>query len=201
TSIWTLQDMTTAVTTGKKLIQRWKGYYEEFGLQLQPTGPTFRPNGVFKGENRTSTIDHVYLRGNTNIHVQVLDDTLSDHVPLLATISSERAPKLIVKETREECNWSTLDVPALELFLLNWDWQPLFDSSNVNDINLHIKTAITAVLDVAAPLRRYTPPNANVRLQPYTRAVMRERDKAKSRGKKCYKALRNKALSLVRRDH
>ena len=59
---------------------------------------------------------------------------------------------------------------------------------------------MVAATDEAVPTKKYVTPNHNVRLKPDTLAMMRKRDIAKKEGKKSYKFLRNKALSLVRRD-
>ena len=183
------------------LLSRWKSLCEEHSLIWMPTGPTFKSDGSFDGTHKMATLDHVYSRSSDVGVAKVLPDAGSDHSPVVATVhvGAARAKKKD-KKRRTERNWKSLDKKALEVFLLSWDWQPVLDSKNVDTISHLINEAIMAALDMVAPLKEFVTPNNSLRLKPDTRAMMRARDAAKRAGNKQYKVLRNKALSLVRRD-
>ena len=180
------------------LLHRWTAFTEELGLRWSETGPTFMSDGIFNGEHRFSTIDHVYARTRYDVTSYVLPDLTSDHRPVLARVSGVQARKK--RQTRQDRNWSAMDKDALEMFLLQWDWDTLLTCTNVNEAVSKLKEATTAAIDVAVPLKKYTTPNLDVRLKPDTRAAMKMRDKAKREGREHYKVLRNKVLKLVRRD-
>ena len=182
------------------LLERWTNLMEELGLQWAPTGPTFQSYGLFNGNHIHSTLDLVYSRSNREVEATVLSDGGSDHWPVLASLKdapSSRGPKRV---TRRDRNWSAMDSSVLEDFLLNWDWSHLFATSDANEAAHLLHSATIAAVNRAVPYRQYTTPNLGVRLKPDTRKVMRARDLAKLQGQKHYKQLRNKALSMVRRD-
>ena len=185
----------------KTLLNKWCSVTEELGLAWTETGPTFRSHGRFDGEHRVSTIDLVYSRSVMETMVSVLPDSGSDHSPLFAVIEGTKKSSNPKRETRQDRNWKNLDSAALQLHLLGWDWRPLFCSKDVNEGVSLLKSAMTSGIDVAVPLRVYCTPNIGLRLRPDTLKAMKERDKAKRAGALHYKALRNKSLSLIRRDY
>ena len=182
------------------LLTRWMSLLEELGITWCPTGHTFTSDGRFDGMHRTSVLDHFYSRTVGNVKVQVLQDGLSDHSPILAKIG--RAPTgKPDRQTRTERNWKAMNKPLLELSLLEWDWSDLLATTKPDEAVALLEEALAAAIEVAVPKRTYTTPNLNVRLKADTRKCMRARDLAKAQGKECYKRLRNKCLSMVRRDH
>ena len=185
----------------KGLLQRWCDLALEIGLKWAETGPTFRSHGQFGNEHRLSTIDLVYSRCARVTEASVLPDALSDHSPVFAVIRN--APQVCKpkKETRQDRNWQKMDITALEIHLLNWDWDPLLTSSDVNEAVSLLNEATMAAVNVSVPLRTYTTPNIGVRLSADTRACMRARNRAKREGALHYKTLRNQTLKLVRRDY
>ena len=189
----------------RPFLQRWCDFLEEHGIEWAYTGHTFKSDGIFNGNHRTATLDHIYYRSSADVDATVLSNSASDHSPVtaMATLPLHRTATATAskRQTRIERNLRNMDKDLLGIFLLGWDWGPLLSTTDVNAAVAHLNRATTAALDVAAPVRVYTTPNANVRLKKDTRAIMRERDKAKEKGQLRYKALRNRALSLVRRDH
>ena len=182
------------------LLERWTNLMEELGLQWAPTGPTFKSYGLFNGNHILSTLDLVYSRSNREVVATVLSDGGCDHWPVLASLKgapSGRGPKRV---TRRDRNWQKINSFALNQFLLSWDWGPLLATTDVKKAANLIQDATTAAVDYAVPVREYSTPNLGVRLKADTRAVMRQRDAAKIQGRKHYKQLRNRALSLIRRD-
>ena len=185
----------------KNLLDKWCSVMEELGLVWAKTGPTYRSHGCFDGVHRVSTIDLVYSRCAMVTNVSVLPDSGTDHSPLYAVIEGTKQSSNSKRETRQDRNWKNLDSAILELHLQEYDWGPLFRSTDVNEAVAIMKSAMTAGIDVAVPLRVYSTPNLGLRLKPDTLRTMRERDKAKRAGALQYKALRNKSLSLIRRDY
>ena len=182
------------------LQSRWLAFLEELGFTYHATGPTFTSDGAFNGIHRTAVLDHMYTRTRSTVNVHVLTDTLSDHKPILAKLGRAQ-PKKPVRETRCDRNWKAMDKQLLEMSLLTRDWNKLLSTTDLNEAVTLLEGAVAAAVEVSVPTRSYTTPNLSVRLKPDTRACMRARDKAKSQGKECFKRLRNKTLSLVRRDH
>ena len=184
----------------RELLARWLSLVEEIGITWSPTGPTYTSYGKFNGENHRSVLDHFYSRSTSGVDVRVLQDALSDHDPVWAQIGSAptRQP---ARQTRRDRNWNAINRPLLELSLLQWDWSDLMAATKPMEAVVLLDKALTAVITVAVPEKSYTTPNLNVRLKEDTRKCMRNRDRAKAQGKECYKRLRNKCLSMVRRDH
>ena len=184
----------------RQLLDRWMSFTNEMGLTLHKTGHTFKSYGLFNGKHKLSALDHVYTRSARAVDVSVLQDGTSDHKPVLAKIRC-RKPKKPVRQTRSDKNWKALDASVLNSVLEEWDWSRLLCSTSADRATALLREAMVAATDAAVPTRNYTTPNINIRLKPETRAVMRARDAAKEEGKKSYKSLRNRALSLIRRDH
>ena len=182
------------------MLTRWLDLMEELGMSWFPTGPTFMSYGKFDGQHKTSVLDHFYSRTNCSVNVRVLNDGLSDHKPILAQIG--KAPvKKPDRQTRRERNWKALSKPVLEMSLLDSDWSNLLATTCPNEAVALLIKAMSSAIDLAVPEKTYCTPNLNVRLSKETRRCMRARDLAKSQGKEHYKRLRNKCLSMIRRDH
>ena len=99
------------------LLSRWLSLLEELGITWCPTGYTFTSDGRFDGMHRTSVLDHFYSRTVGNVNVQVLQDGLSDHSPILAQIGKAPAGKPD-RQTRCDRNWKAMNKHLLELSLL-----------------------------------------------------------------------------------
>ena len=65
---------------------------------------------------------------------KVPPDTGSNHSPVIATTNVGVARLKKDEKRRIERDWKNIDKEGLEIFLLSWDWQPVFDSKNVNTI-------------------------------------------------------------------
>ena len=182
------------------LLSRWLSLLEELGITWCPTGHTYTSDGKFDGIHRKSVLDHFYFRAVDNVNVRVLQDGLSDHSPILAQIGKASARKPD-RQTRCDRNWKALNGPLLELSLLERDWSDMLATTNPDEAVALLDEALAAAVEVAVPKKTYFTPNFNVRLKADTRKCMRARDQAKAQGKECYKRLRNKCLSMVRRDH
>ena len=184
----------------RTLLKKWCALMDELGLKWAETGPTYKSHGLFSGEHKLSTIDLVYSRSAGVTEATVLPDGGTDHSPVYAVIKGTPDSRRLKRETRQDRNWQNMDSALLEYSLLDRDWEPLLSTSDSNEAVSLLKAAMSAAVDVSVPLRTYCTPNLGVRLKPDTRKVMKARNKAKREGSLHYKALRNKSLSLVRRD-
>ena len=183
-----------------QLLDRWMLFTQELGLTLLKTGNTFKSDGLYKGRHREAVLDHVYTRSACTADIRVLEDGLSDHYPVIARMR-RTTPKGPVRQTKKEKNWKAINEHTLNIALLEWDWSRLLSTTDVHEAASLLKEAMVAATDISVPTKQFTTPNLNVRLKPDTLAAIRARDAAKQHGRKFYKSLRNKALSLVRRDH
>ena len=182
------------------LLERWLGEVCFLGLEWARTDSTFLSDGVYNGSRRKATIDQVYSRSHADVHAKTLDDSLSDHLPVLA-ITGGNQPRLARRQKFRERNWKALDPEVLCLALLGNDWTEFLSIPKVSEAVAFLKDAIIYALDVVAPVHEYETPNNMVRLRQDTRATIQARNQARRRGAPHFRQLRNKALSLVRRDY
>jgi len=182
------------------MLSRWLALLEELGISWSPTGHTYVSDGKYDGQHRKRTLDHFYSRTTSSVKVQVLPSALSDHHPILAQIGRE-PPRKPERQTRCERNWKGLNKQLLELALYDWDWGDLLATTDPNEALALLNKALSIAIDIAVPEKKFTTPNYNVRLKSDTRQCMKARDLAKSQGALHYKSLRNRCLSMVRRDH
>ncbi len=167
---------------------------------IGPHQPTYRSYGVYGSDHRYSTLDHIYAAGSRP-SVTVLQYAATDHFPVIATLPAKNscAPHHVVKK---RCLTNITEISmcqALNAEVLS----TVFAMENVNEILLTITSAINDALDKVAPFKLVPvrPGKPPLFLATDTRQVMRERDKAAIRGTPAmYKALRNQATRLVRRD-
>ena len=181
----------------KQLLSVWKEATEEAGLTHAKTSPTWTSFGHF-GETgkRTSTIDHVYFSG-LQMNVTVLDDSTTDHRPVLATTEMKQPSKPL--QTIFRRNFKGIKRTQLERSLGAWPWADIYALRDVEEVHAFIYKGITTALNKIAPVRAIkVRPTARIYLSAETRAAMTARDAA--RETRHYRTLRNKAASLVRRD-
>ena len=184
----------------KALLSRWNNLMTELGLVWAETGPTYKSFGRHQGQHRISTIDLIYSRGR-EMKATVLPDGTSDHWPVLAEAKNASKSALPKRVSRQDRNWRNINTSALNNFFSEYDWSQVMSATEVDTAVSHLTTALKAGIDIAVPVRSYHTPNLGVRLKKDTRAVMRARDLAKKKGSLNYKVLRNRALSMIRRDY
>ena len=184
----------------KALLKRWINLMAELGMSWAETGPTYKSYGSRQGQHKYSTIDLIYTRGKDMI-ATVLPDGTGDHWPILAEVRDGTKRGKPKRETRRDRNWKSMDNTVLNGFLFDYDWNPLMTATDADTAVTLLNVALKEAIDTSVPEREYVTPNLGVRLKKDTLAAMRARDAAKKKGALQYKALRNKALSLVRRDY
>ncbi len=165
-----------------------------------PHSPTYFSHGSYNGSKRTSTIDLVFVHGIAS-SVDVLDYAATDHRPVLATIKCTReVPSTTnINYVRNLGRISADDFGrAIDAHLPT----DLYQSLDIDATLASLTTAVTAALDELAPLRLSKPKQINgfnLSLAADTLEVMRQRDTTHP-GHPQFRALRNRATKLVRRD-
>ena len=181
----------------RQLLTTWLQAVEEADMTLAHTSPTWLSHGSFGSSGRrASTIDHVYFSG-LQMTVNVLDDATTDHRPLLAkAVHSRPAPAL---KTIKRRNFKAITQQRLEKALECWPWASTYELREVEKIHTFIISGITTALDEIAPEKSFkVRTDTHLYLSEETRTAMAARDAARATNQ--YRALRNKASSLVRRD-
>ena len=181
----------------KQLLCKWQDGVHEAGLTRANTPPTWTSHGSFgPAGRRSSTIDHFYYTG-LGANVKVLEDSSTDHRPLLA-VTTLKYPLPPLKTMLRQ-NFKSIQRSCLENALEEWQWDAIYKLRSVEEIHAHLLKGITMALDKVAPIKAFKArQGSQVYLTTETRAAIAARDAAKSSPQ--YRALRNKASSLVRRD-
>ncbi len=184
---------------------------EALGLRyMGPYTPTFRSHGSYKSADgrycpRTSIIDHVYALNNCRVEVSALLHGVTDHLPVKTTVfecaTGTPGRKWIFRRPLAKLTSVSL-CSALEHAFSETD----IDIYNCDDVNLVHDTIISTIhtaLDRVAPRRLVPadrPDRPSLFLSPDTLEAMKLRDAAAIGHSNNYRALRNKACRLVRRD-
>ena len=192
------------------LLREWLSTLDAQGIAWLPTGSTWKSHGTFAGKQRTSTLDHIYMTMDLadRATVEVLDCAATDHSPVRAIIppryprGSARKKEPLPRLARR--NFSSIDYPTLNADLeALGPWPTVPAGADPNALLDDLYSVLYPLLDKHAPVRSFPirPDTAPLLLKPDTRKVMRKRDIARAKGNKGeYKALRNKAVGLIRRD-
>lgn len=183
---------------------------EDLGLELQlTTEPTWTSPGLYKDgdsntySHRESKVDLIFSRGPISVPVCVEDNTMSDHRPVSISIPGGRTRRRqrAQRTIRRARNYKAMD---RDLFLSALYDHHQFNISDNNSLSTNISNLyqwINTSLDVAAPVEETEMYPAGSRLSPETRKTMQERNAAfKEPGRPRYKRLRNRVVSLAKRD-
>ena len=166
------------------------------GLDYVPTPPTWRSNGLYGGNHRTSCIDHIYYKGEVS-GVAVLPDAITDHLPIVARVEAA-GRRAVTIENIVRRNFKAIGRAELEAALQQWPWSNIYAIMDVEDALKFVLDGIVAALDVVAPMKAIRVKRGDdLYLSPETLALMRVRDQASG---KDYRSLRNRVSSLVKRD-
>jgi hypothetical protein len=167
------------------------------GLQYSSTPPTWKSFGNFANGHRVSCLDHVYHEGVIAV-VKVLEDTTSDHSPVLARIEADQNVGANVQNIVRR-NYKGIMRCEFEAALQLWPWDAVHGLENVEDVHAYVVRGITAALDLIAPARAIkVRRGADLYLSPETLDMMEARDRAPPG--KDYRRLRNVVSSMVKRD-
>ena len=197
-----------------KMLRDWIQSYKELGLHWLETGSTWSSHGIHKGIRQSSTIDHAYASANlaSVSRIKVGADSASDHFPLLLHIGREsRTCTAKNKKGRDNKVWKrnfnriNYDALCSELIRDGFDRFPAPVGTTVNKYLKELYECITPYVDRHAPLKLVSAAQSGAPLciTSQTKETMRARDEAKRKMGKAdpnYKRLRNKAVSLLKKD-
>ena len=151
---------------------------------------------------RSSCIDNAYISLGLDACLDVLDEAVTDHFPLMIQVKIEQTTNDKLKSIwiRDTSKIKAVD---LEAALGLEDWSKIYDIDDPNHILDIILSNINSSLDKIAPLKmiKFRPDKQRLSLRKDTLSAMNERDWARKSGQKdLYKQLRNKVTKLVKRD-
>ena len=154
-------------------------------------------------DHLTSTIDNAYLSLSESASLQVLDDALSDHYPILVNLDIKVGSNKTKTKTIYRRDIARLKVSDLENALETKDFSPLYSITDPNEAVALLIKLVKEALDIVAPLKaiKFRPDKQKISLKRDTLATMTSRDKARRSGdKERFKTLRNAATKLIKRD-
>jgi hypothetical protein len=167
------------------------------GLQYSWTPPTWKSFGNFANGHHVSCLDHVYHEGVVAI-VKVLEDTTSDHSPVLARVEAYQNVNANIQNIVRR-NYKAIVRSEFEAALGLWPWDAVHGLESVEDVHAFVVRGITAALDLVAPAKAIkVRRGADLYLSPETLNMMVARDRAPPG--KDYRRLRNKVSSMVKGD-
>jgi hypothetical protein len=129
----------------------------------------------------------------------VLEDSTNDHRPVVTTIASGGSHKHLIKLSRRP--FKAIRREALESALESaCNWLRIYAIKDVEEVHKFITGGIIAALDAVAPVKQIVvKTGSNLYLTRETLEMMKQRDSARA-GTPRYRALRNAANRLVKRD-
>ena len=150
----------------------------------------------------TSCIDNAYVSIDTKSSLNVLDEAITDHFPLIIQIQTNRVVKTKLKSI-----WIR-DVPGMSDFEFEnalglQEWSSIYETNDPNEVFKTILANVNSSLDIVAPLKeiKVRRDKTKLSLRKDTLATMEARNNARKSGNKSlYKLLRNKVTKLVKRD-
>ena len=190
---------------------------EATNMRRLPTGPTcFRLHKVCSCKlkslktvcecpkrHKVSTIDNAFLSLSETGTIKVLDDSFSDHFPILATLTLQTKATGKNLKTTWRRDLSRLKISTLEDALQSKNCSQLFDLCDPNEAVTYLLERITEALDEEAPLKKvkFRPDKPELSLKRDTLTAMSSRDTARKNGNlELYQRLQNKTKSLVKLD-
>jgi hypothetical protein len=130
--------------------------------------------------------------------VKVLEDTTSDHYPVLARIEAVKNVNGSIQKIVRR-NYKAILRGEFQAALELWPWDAVYGLESVEDVHAFVVKGITAALDLIAPAKAIkVRRGADLYLSPETLDMMVARDRALPG--KDYRRLRNKVSSMVKRD-
>jgi hypothetical protein len=130
--------------------------------------------------------------------LRVLEDSTTNHRPVLTTIASGGAQKSLAKLKQRP--FKAIRREALESALSQHDWSEIYSIKDVEEVHKNIINGINAALDVVAPVKEITvKAGSNLYLTRETLEMMKRRDSARA-GTQRFCVLRNATNHLVKRD-
>jgi hypothetical protein len=140
----------------------------------------------------------VYTRGFLHATSRVLEDSTTDHRPVVTMIASGGAQKSLVQLKQRP--FKAIRREALEAALSQHNWSEIYSIKDVEEVHKYIVNSINAALEVVAPVKEITvKAGSNLYLSRETLKMMKRRDSARA-GTQRFRVLRNATNCLVKRD-
>ena len=199
----------------KTVANELKETLTQCGLVIAELGITYVADRLSKdGETISSALDHIYSSKNLKIKTSKLENSSTDHLPIIAEI------KLNIKDKTKVKNKTLIKRSMKNFTHTRWmeclskqRWESIGETENVNEMAVHLSELMNSALDECAPLTKITiKPGYKSGLTQEAKVIMTERDKARCRLQKStspsekkiliirYKKMRNKATAQIRKD-
>jgi hypothetical protein len=170
--------------------------YLETGITYRSHGLHLRDNG--EAREHESVLNHMCVSKELVATINVLNNTTTDHYPLLASVMIDMLSPANRSTVRR--HFKKVTAFALNRALESWhrDWSNVFKIEHLDDIFAFINEGIVQGMDLVAPVKRITVKNnaLPLYLRHDTLALMKLRDSLGRDPK--YKSVRNRLSSLVR---
>ena len=189
----------------KQVLQDWQEGLATSSLTYHPTTDTWHSYGTFGEDNRASAIDHVYTSNElaNDVSVSVLPDAITDHLPVLALLSTHSVRKpstqpleVITRRDFKNPDYATVNDFYIKTGVAQFPFPAGIDIDHaMEDFYNLVKTG----LDITIPtksfkVRRDTAP---LYLSEATKKLQRARDAARKAGSiSQYKSLRNRVYVI-----
>ena len=193
------------------MLHRWLEELSALGLNwVQSSEITYKSHSVKDGKHFESVLDHIYTSTGLQAELHVLPDAISDHFPVQAQVQFCHGPERdtqcrlerVVVRNYEGINFEAMNTELEALGVSTWPCPP--QGTPPDAVLDDVLSVLYPVLDKFAPgkeirVRRNTPA---LRLRPETYKILRLRDHVRKTGKKKgqFKVLRNRAVSMVKKD-
>jgi hypothetical protein len=168
--------------------------YLETGIMYRSQGLHLRDDG--KAREHESVLDHMCVSKELVATISVVNDTTTDHYPLLAMINMSCPSNRPINRR----NFKMVTPSALNLALDSWhrDLSHVIKIKHSDNILSFINEGIVHGMELIAPVKRITVKDGalSLYLRPDTLALIKRRDSL-GRGPK-YKSVRNRVSGLIR---
>jgi hypothetical protein len=195
-----------------KLANQLKTGLAQGGLQILPMGITYVANHMSRnGKIASSALDHIYYSSNKSIKTKVLEESASDHYPIIAEVDLENKASRKETTVTKRC-FKSFDSEAFKKDIILQDLASIARCKNVDDMVTTLEQMISSVLDSHAPYKLVKMRAAfKGGLSHEAIDLMKRRNSLHRKMKKLsgdqkyqmhlqYRLLRNKCVTLQRRD-
>ena len=192
--VWILGDLnvnTRARNTAK--FRQLSGFLRKTHLRYLPTGPTH-----YDPIHGSTTLDHVYTNCRFVDQHGLLNDTISDHIPVFVTKKQHSARATITEITgRNYANYSQAD---LHTHLDTIDWRPTLQLDDPSTVYHSVISKIEEYLDTACPITtRKISSKHSVEFTAEVRRMIRKRKRLLKRSRRIRRGIYNYHLVGARR--
>jgi hypothetical protein len=136
-------------------------------------------NHTDKRRAHTARLNHLHMHGFPHATSRVLEDSTTDHHPVVTSIESGGCQKRLIKLNRRP--FKAIRREALESALSRRDWSGIYAIKDVEEVHKFIIDGIHAALDVVAPMKEIAvKTGSNLYLSREALDMMKRRDSARA---------------------